>query len=293
MYAMGPEKILGNLLFCGKLCALCEVVATSRSGSFFFKSTDGRFFVKTLPLDEFSLLIKSLAGYTKYLNSNPDTFLTRYYGGHVIMKKADKKEMRFVVMQNIFNPNVPVHEQYDLKGSTVDRFVEIEAEDEKSKIAMKDQNLKRKLHVGAKMKAMVMEQLEKDTRWLANLNICDYSLLVGIHHIDSSNPTTQHVRKKRRRTNSSSSTSASSAAPPASAFARSVFQQDLGGIVSVDRTEIYYFGLIDTLTLYNLKKMSERLAKVTLYFYEAEKISAMPALKYQIRFQKYIDSILA
>ncbi len=62
-FCLGPEKILGNALFLGNLCALCEVVSTARSGSFFFKSNDGRFFIKTLPPDEFLFLQRILPSY--------------------------------------------------------------------------------------------------------------------------------------------------------------------------------------------------------------------------------------
>jgi hypothetical protein len=107
---LGPEKILGNALFLGNLCALCEVVSTARSGSFFFKSNDGRFFIKTLPPDEFLFLRRILPSYYEvrpaalngfsnclasvikanvmalsrgiyqYVASNPNTLLTRFYG---------------------------------------------------------------------------------------------------------------------------------------------------------------------------------------------------------------------
>ena len=43
--------------------------------------------------------------------------------------------------------------------------------------------MQKKLKVGQKFKARLLEQLHSDTRWLERNNITDYSLLVGIHFV--------------------------------------------------------------------------------------------------------------
>ena len=49
-------------------------------------------------------------------------------------------------MENIFDTPLLIHEQYDLKGSTIGRLVEIDEYD--PNIALKDQNFKRKINLG-------------------------------------------------------------------------------------------------------------------------------------------------
>ena len=61
-YSLGPEKILGNILL-GNLSTLGEVATSARSGSFFLKSTDGAYMIKTLPPAEEQTLLRILPSY--------------------------------------------------------------------------------------------------------------------------------------------------------------------------------------------------------------------------------------
>ena len=84
-------------------------------------------------------------------------------------------------MENLFDSPLPVQEQYDLKGSTVGRHVELEGPD--PEIALKDNDFKRRINLGTKMKAQMLEQIENDTKFLEKQGICDYSFLVGYHFL--------------------------------------------------------------------------------------------------------------
>ena len=87
------------------------------------------------------------------------------------------------VMQNVFDSPLTIHEQYDLKGSTVDRHVNSEPDPD---IALKDNNLRqynRSLNLTVKHRAYLLEQLEHDLMWMEGHGLCDYSFLLGIHHI--------------------------------------------------------------------------------------------------------------
>ncbi|KAL6076828.1 Phosphatidylinositol 4-phosphate 5-kinase 1 [Balamuthia mandrillaris] len=259
MFCLGPERLLGNALFLGKLCALCEVVSTARSGSFFFKSNDGRYIVKTLPMDEFLFFRKILSSYYDYVMANPNTLLTRFFGMHQM--RRGREEVNFVVMENLFNSDFPIHEQYDLKGSTIDRLVEVDPDKSDPSIALKDLNFKRKLYLGPKRKALLMEQVEKDTRWMASHNITDYSFLVGIHHLDTS----KGLPSKGDQ------------------LERSIFRKYQGGLLSQSKDEIYYVAIIDNLCQYSSKKKGERFLKSIIH--DPTQISAMPPKPYQLRFQ--------
>ena len=61
-YSLGPEKVLGNILL-GNLCSLGEVATSARSGSFFLRSADGAYMVKTLPVVEEQNLRRLLTSY--------------------------------------------------------------------------------------------------------------------------------------------------------------------------------------------------------------------------------------
>eukprot|EP00005_Dracoamoeba_jomungandri_P000758 CAMPEP_0174256474 /NCGR_PEP_ID=MMETSP0439-20130205/5696_1 /TAXON_ID=0 /ORGANISM="Stereomyxa ramosa, Strain Chinc5" /LENGTH=1331 /DNA_ID=CAMNT_0015339093 /DNA_START=87 /DNA_END=4078 /DNA_ORIENTATION=+ len=247
MFSLGPEKILGNALFMGRLCVLCEVVSTARSGSFFFKSNDGKYFVKTLPSDEFLFFRKILPSYYHYVSKNPNTLITRFYGLHNMRNST--RDVSFCVMENIFSAQLAVHEQYDMKGSEVDRMVEVDEDNPNPNIALKDLNFlkqKRKLKLGSQRKALLMEQIEKDTTWMESLNICDYSFLVGIHTIDKEDESTYAANQRRHQD-------------------QSIFKDYLGGMLSEGGDEIYYVAIIDNLCQYSTKKKSERLLKSFLH----------------------------
>jgi 1-phosphatidylinositol-4-phosphate 5-kinase len=101
------------------------------------------------------------------------------------MRKGSEKEIHFLVMANAFDSPLEIHEQYDLKGSTVGRHVKCE-ENQKGEIALKDNDFRRRIRMGPQKKALFLEQVEDDIKWLEEHGLCDYSLLVGYHFRDSS-----------------------------------------------------------------------------------------------------------
>jgi len=125
-----------------------------------------------------------------------------------------------------------------------------------------------------------MKQIQSDCTFLMNLDICDYSLLVGIHNLDPDAKVEESEVKTARNM--------------ASNYRYSEFQRDYGGILGVDdqgNQLIYYFGIIDILTAYNLKKMTER--QVKSFIYDSNAISALPPKLYMPRFLKYIMGIMS
>ena len=71
--------------------------------------------------------------------------------------------------------------QHDLKGSTVGKRVLKAGKTATSSTTLKNLDLTHKIYIGAENKALFMEQLKKDVRFLASHHIMDYSLLLGIH----------------------------------------------------------------------------------------------------------------
>jgi len=184
------------------------------------------------------------------------------------MKQGNKdgKDIYFCIMANLFDSPVETHELYDLKGSTVNRSVTLEVPN--SNIALKDLDFHRKIYISGKQKARLLQQAEIDCRWMESFNICDYSLLVGFHFGDK---------------------------PPekSKTLARSHFNKYQGGIVEKYYNKkgkiVYFIGIIDILTQYDLKKKSEHVFKSLMY--NKHEISAIAPEPYRKRFLKYLVTI--
>ena len=245
---LGPTQLLTCLLR-GRMGGLQEIYSSSRSGSLFFRSRNGRYLLKTLPPAEDNLLVQFMPEYCAYLDQNPGSFLPRYLS-LIRMHSPAGRMISFVVMLSVFGG--PVTEQYDLKGSkiarqvggTVDPFV-----------ARKDLDLTQKLRIGRIKKRQVLAHLERDTYWMCSRNICDYSLLIG--------------------------------------FAKDKEIPEVDGVLmafqSVDKSRVYYVGLIDTLTLYDMKKRGEHVMKSIIH--DSAQISAVDSVSYRLRFIKHMEEI--
>lgn len=117
--------------------------------------------------------------------SNPSTLITRFYGLFSIKPKNNNNNVRFIIMNNVFDTRLFVEERYDLKGSTIGRAAS-EKEKRRETPILKDLDFlesKRKLKIGLEMKRKIMSQLESDCRFLENMKIMDYSVLLGCHRI--------------------------------------------------------------------------------------------------------------
>lgn len=172
-----------------------ELCSTGKSGSLFYYTRDGKFILKTISPTEYAFLKKILPNYFKHLCRNKHTLLPKFLGCYQLVKKVKKTKSRvyFVIMQNIFSTNKEIHLRYDLKGSKIGRQVLKENEQIGSNLkgmklsfALKDLDLENNKHyffVGGK-KSRIIDQLQRDTLFLAQNDIIDYSLLVGIHILE-------------------------------------------------------------------------------------------------------------
>jgi ankyrin repeat protein/Ca2+-binding EF-hand superfamily protein len=181
--SLGIEMTLGNLVL-GKLANFEEISSSGRSGSFFLRSHNTKLLIKSLPIDEHTFLKKNLWKYYRHIRDNPDTLLVRFFGLYRV--KSASREVHFVIMANLFDTPLEIHEQYDLKGSTVNRYVGDKMPFWSPNIAMKDLDFHRFIHIGPERKAQFIQQAEIDSIFMETFNICDYSLLVGFNFSDSS-----------------------------------------------------------------------------------------------------------
>jgi Ca2+-binding EF-hand superfamily protein len=264
--SLGSKQLKNSLVF-GSLTSLFEMSSSGRSGSFFYTSHDGKYVLKTIPAGEADTLRRILPAYCAHIAQYPDTLVTRFTGLHAMVRGTAK--IYFVVMSNIFQNKLAIHETYDLKGSTVNRSTPMEIR--AHGVALKDNDFhQRKLRVVPALKAELLKQATLDSLLLSKLNLNDYSFLLGIHRSDGVLPP-----------------SAPSMCPKPS---HSRFQLFHGGVPNSSKTEVLFFGVIDILTAYNVKKMGEHIGKSVLY--DGTQVSCVPPDKYHDRFVRYLDSIL-
>lgn len=172
-------------LFSKKMKSLKEEKSTGKSGSVFFESANGKYFIKTIRSSEVKVLKRTLNTYYNHLENNLDSLLSRYYGLHKLhfyKNNKLKKAFYLVIMNNLFhNGKVPIspYRIFDLKGSTYKR--KTNPEKLKLKAAGKDLdflNMIKNKEINIKISYTKMNEIvdiiQKDSEFLANSNIIDY-----------------------------------------------------------------------------------------------------------------------
>ncbi|KIO21250.1 hypothetical protein M407DRAFT_80598 [Tulasnella calospora MUT 4182] len=308
---------------------LSELGSPGKSGSFFYFSRDYRFIIKTLHHGEHKFLRRVLKQYHAHLKANPHSLLSRFYGLHRV-KMPHGKKIHFVVMNNLFPPHRDIHETYDLKGSTVGREYPEERAAVNPRAVLKDLNWihrGRTLELGPEKRALLTEQIRRDVELLKEINVMDYSLLIGIHNMQRGNK--DNLRRNTlkvfspsvppRNPAASQSSSRSEAIAMRKAMRRSdpkaigshpaahlpeqdpednkqfIFYQDEGGYRATDESNqnmdtIYYFGIIDICTLWTAKKRMENIWKG--FSNDRHKISPVPAQEYGNRFFAFMQAVM-
>uniref|UniRef100_A0A0G4I8B7 PIPK domain-containing protein n=1 Tax=Chromera velia CCMP2878 TaxID=1169474 RepID=A0A0G4I8B7_9ALVE len=163
-----------------------EFMANSQSGQFFFFSHDGRYLIKTCKPSEVQLMMSLLETYSQRLSNDPRSLLMRVTGLHLVQllqKKEENKvsvitEQFFLVALNVNRPKYGIHEQYDLKGSTLGRVAK------EGESVFKDQDWigrSRSLKLSEADRRAIAEVHQKDCEWLESKNLLDYSILLGVH----------------------------------------------------------------------------------------------------------------
>lgn len=308
---------------------LSELGSPGKSGSFFYFSRDYRFIIKTIRHSEQKFLLSVLKKYYAHVKNNPHTLLSRFYGLHRVKLPRGRK-IHFVIMNNLFPPHKDIHETFDLKGSTVGRVYPEEKAQKNPRAVLKDLNWidrGKTLELGPEKRALFTEQLRRDSELLKAINVMDYSLLVGIHHMRRGNkenvrsntlkvfsPTVPSIHRK--------STVKGSRSPEAIAMRRAmresdpkrlgsavlqlpeedtgdrqqfIFYRDDGGLQATDEANqpldtLYYLGIIDILTPYkSLKKVEHFLKGLSA---DRHKISPVPPAEYADRFFSFMKVII-
>jgi len=173
---------------------------------------------------------------------------------------------------------------YDLKGSRVARNVN--TTNAKATTTLKDlnffsyQNWEQEINLSKYDCATIKDQLVADSLMLSQLNIMDYSLLIGIEKRPPGHPQTPATGFNRQQ---SAALGAKSVLIDNSSNMRHRFN-------SPDNMWTYHISVIDYLQQWNMNKKSERFLKTTFLGAKGEELSASEPIFYQARFTKVINN---
>ena len=255
----------------------------------------------------------SLPQYHAHLMAHRYTLLCRFFGLHrVHLGGAIGRKVYFVVMGNGFPIDKPIHERYDLKGSTRNRMTSEEERGDPN-VVLKDLDfLKsgRKLHLGPDKKRRLIAQVKKDCTLLERLEVIDYSLLVGIHRAAVSRQPSREKESSRFYKVASGTpkqAAASKARPVAGGGASTGGGRggagsggERGGSHSAGPEEpevgkeIYFVGCIDILCEYGLKKQLEHHNQAAKHGEKvgSQNFSVVDPQQYSTRFQNFISEAI-
>lgn len=305
------------------------VDSPGRSGSKFYQSYDRLFIIKTLLSEEVEQMHVLLKEYHPYVvERHGKTLLPQYLAMYRLT--VEGAETYLVVIRNIFSSHLNVHVKYDLKGSTVDREAS-EKEREKDIPTLKDNDLVKdgtKVHIGTDAKERFLEILTADVNFLAQMNVMDYSLCLGIHDVErAEQEALERERAEALMEEVDNGTGGSDAlpqseededsagsgladavpTPPDSPGGGGRFRNELGisnglfnpgrdiyAISSTDasvKKEVYFMALVDVLTHYGVKKRTAQAAKTMKHGAGAE-ISTVHPEQYAKRFLDFISKAM-
>ena len=289
LYSFNIESFISNIIL-GNISNLNQLLTINKDNfpEFIMFSADTKYVIKCITQNEFDVLQKILPNYYEYLvnsiiktlqknnldcprsrtfsstfsssgfnqfNNNLEskcTLLDIIYG--IFSVNIFDKKLFFIIKKNIFYSynNLSVSKKYDLKGSSVDRT------SKKVSDVYKDLDyleFEEKLDLSTKNSNYLSEILEKDTLFLSENNIINYSFYIGIAKISES-------------------------------FENEESEE---GILSSDKNKMYYFGISDIFTEYGAgKKMEYIFKRIT----KGNGISSVPPIEYKTRFDNFIKLCL-
>mmetsp|Transcript_5679 Transcript_5679/g.13751 ORF Transcript_5679/g.13751 Transcript_5679/m.13751 type:complete len:961 (+) Transcript_5679:230-3112(+) len=159
-----------------------EFISNAKSGQFFFYSSDGKYMIKTMTNDESKFLRRILPHYFRHCTQNPNTLLTKFLGMYRVKLYHLRRNVKFVIMNSVYYTDKSLQTFYDLKGSEIGRSSKPGEE------VLKDNDLRDKLPEEAfsfppELRTRIRDQVSSDCNFLRKMQIMDYSMLIGVHHV--------------------------------------------------------------------------------------------------------------
>eukprot|EP01080_Neovahlkampfia_damariscottae_P002429 gene2429-3140_t len=150
-----------------------------KSGSFLYITLDSKYILKTIQKQEKDIILSFLKPYYYYLEKNENTFIVKILSLFRIVNE-NLQDVHVIIMENVFPSKSNPHELYDLKGSTIGRSYKLKENNEN--VIYKDLDLKRKIKIKSPNNKKVIHQLMSDSVFLEEMEIIDYSLILGIYY---------------------------------------------------------------------------------------------------------------
>lgn len=173
--------------------------SSGKSGSLFWYSSDRKYIMKSISVEESALLNGICSSYLRYIGTHPHSLLCKFYGMFKIVttvaapsyirgykrpsrvRSGQVQTTRFVIMNNIFASGGEEDgnrlEKFDLKGTTEDRFVKEVSGNE----VLKDINFQNRwVSLPENLAECLTSVIQQDCEFLCRHGIMDYSLIIGI-----------------------------------------------------------------------------------------------------------------
>ena len=237
-----------------------SLVGAGKSGMKMWYSKSKYFFVKELNKGDREALRKLMPKYKKYMMRNKDSLLPKFYGIY------EHKKIVYVVQKNL-NPFNSGSWVYDLKGSHRKRTI---IHHKQTDIG-KDNNFgSSKLFI--KHSRKIKNQMKRDTAFLKENNLMDYSLLVILR--DDMNRSEDWLKSENKS-----------------------YCCEMSGPGPSQRSKVNInIGIIDILQKYNIRKSIESVFKSKRHFIKsnrsASEVSAINSKSYKTRFDDYMEDII-
>jgi len=183
MFGVNEFDFLSSV--CGKANYI-NFQSNAKSGQFFFYSKDGKYMIKTMTNTEGKFLRRIMPHYFRHCAKNPNTLIAKFLGMYRVKLYHLKRNIKFIVMKSVYDTDKPLHQIFDVKGSSLGRDAD------PGDAVKKDNDIRRVLPEGAfvlepGLRQRLREQVERDCQWLGSMKIMDYSMLIGVHNIGSRN----------------------------------------------------------------------------------------------------------
>ena len=259
-----------------------------KSGAVFFRSTDGRYLLKTVSKGESKFFLSVLYDYAQHVREMTQehklrTLLPHFYELIHIDTPAGRN-IRLVIMNNLTPLNIGIHESFDFKGSWVGRWTR-EEEAGKAGVTLKDLDATHALQCSTADRELVADQLRLDSAWLEAHGVIDYSLLC-LHH---------YPARPVSRDGSGGFAPASSA--PSIGVEQPCCSSGGGGsgirgvsqsirATSASEQVVVHYGIIDIMQSWRLFKRAEHLIKAIRYPTQSAGVSVTDPHSYARRFRE-------
>ncbi|CAI6368266.1 unnamed protein product [Macrosiphum euphorbiae] len=166
---------------------LHEMSNPGASKSILYLTSNDKFIMKTVQHNEYISLLGLLHRYTTYMNENRDSLLPKVSGFYNFQCKST--DIKLVSMKNLLPSDIKIHQKFDLKGATIGRKAS-DNERKKKSPTFQDLDFNYEFHhkgifLKPDTRLAFLKTIEKDCEILKDFNIMDYSILLGVHYIDS------------------------------------------------------------------------------------------------------------